>query len=213
MFDLSAADLHKSILGCGDGPASFNAGLTRQGGAVVSVDPVYQFSADQLRDRIHAVYPEVMGQMAQYVSDYVWESIPNLEALGATRMAAMEDFLRDYDAGRSAGRYLCASLPSLPFPDRQFELALVSHFLFLYSAHLDLQQHIDGLRELCRVAEEVRVYPLLSLDGAPSPHLPAVRQALADRGLETALQRVTYQFQKGATEMLVIRARQGATSQ
>lgn len=146
--------------------------------------------------------------MAQHASDYVWgESIPNLETLGATRMAAMEDFLRDYDAGRSAGRYLCASLPSLPFADRQFELALVSHFLFLYSDHLDRQQHIDGLLELCRVAEEVRVYPLLSLDGAPSPHLPAVRQALASRGLETALQRVDYQFQKGATEMLVIRAR------
>tara|TARA_R100000900_G_scaffold146524_2_gene137272 strand:- start:149173 stop:149805 length:633 start_codon:yes stop_codon:yes gene_type:complete len=210
MFDLSAADLHKSILGCGDGPASFNAALTRQGGAVMSVDPVYQFSAEQLRDRIHAVYSEVMGQMAQHVSDYVWESIPNLEALGATRMAAMEDFLRDYDAGRSAGRYLCASLPSLPFADRQFELALVSHFLFLYSDHLNLQQHIDGLRELCRVAREVRVYPLLSLDGRRSPHLSGVRQVLESRGLETDLRPVRYRFQRGATEMLVVRPRAGS---
>ena len=32
MFDLSAADLGRRILGCGDGPASFNAELTAQGG-------------------------------------------------------------------------------------------------------------------------------------------------------------------------------------
>ncbi|MEJ2690734.1 MAG: SAM-dependent methyltransferase, partial [Deltaproteobacteria bacterium] len=32
MFALSKADLQGRILGCGDGPASFNASLSRQGG-------------------------------------------------------------------------------------------------------------------------------------------------------------------------------------
>ena len=33
MFALSAADLQKSMLGCGDGPACFNAQLTKAGRA------------------------------------------------------------------------------------------------------------------------------------------------------------------------------------
>lgn len=37
MFALTEADLHKRILGCGDGPASFNAELTKRGGKVISV--------------------------------------------------------------------------------------------------------------------------------------------------------------------------------
>ena len=43
MFSLSESDLKKTILCCGDGPACFNAELSKVGGTVVSVDPVYQF--------------------------------------------------------------------------------------------------------------------------------------------------------------------------
>ena len=48
MFDLSEQDLNSKILGCGDGPASFNAEMTEIGHSVVSIDPVYQFSAEQI---------------------------------------------------------------------------------------------------------------------------------------------------------------------
>ena len=39
MFDLSAQDLELRILGCGDGPAAFNASMRQRGGRVVSCDP------------------------------------------------------------------------------------------------------------------------------------------------------------------------------
>jgi hypothetical protein len=42
MFALTEVNLRKRILGCGDGPASFNAGLTRRGGAVVSAQGLYR---------------------------------------------------------------------------------------------------------------------------------------------------------------------------
>ena len=35
MFSLSDTDLKRHILGCGDGPASFNASLTEQGGNII----------------------------------------------------------------------------------------------------------------------------------------------------------------------------------
>ena len=49
MFDLTNVDLETQILGCGDGPASFNAEMKALGHTVVSVDPIYQFSADQIK--------------------------------------------------------------------------------------------------------------------------------------------------------------------
>lgn len=206
MFDLTEADLRRSILGCGDGPASFNAELSLVGGKVVSVDPVYQFTGDQIRSRIDEVYPQIISQMEKSADNYLWESIKDVEELGRVRMAAMQQFLTDYDFGLRDGRYQCASLPHLPFADQQFKLALCSHFLFLYSDHFNLEQHIRAMRELCRVAAEVRVYPLVSLDGKESRHLPEVVEDLAESGCITSFRSVSYQFQKGATVMLVVNA-------
>ena len=45
MFDLRPDDLKGRILGCADGPASFNSELTRRGGRVISADPLYELSA------------------------------------------------------------------------------------------------------------------------------------------------------------------------
>ena len=52
------------------------------------------------------------------------------------RMSAMKGFLDDYDLGRYEQRYIAAELPSLPFADGTFALALVSHLLFLYTEQL-----------------------------------------------------------------------------
>jgi hypothetical protein len=41
MFALSDADLRGRVLGCADGPASFNAEATRRGTSIISADPLY----------------------------------------------------------------------------------------------------------------------------------------------------------------------------
>lgn len=204
MFSLTEQDLAGHILGCSDGPASFNAELTNQNGSVISVDPVYHFDSGQLRDRIDEVYPQVMDQVRTHADKYVWQHISDPDDLAATRMQAMNQFLSDYETGRAEGRYQAASLPELPFTDQQFDLALCSHFLFLYSDHLDAQQHVDAMLELARVAKEVRVYPLITLNNAPSPYLSPVLAALSEVGLLTEIRRVGYQFQQGAGHMLVV---------
>ena len=206
LFSLSERDLEKSILGCGDGPASFNGELSSQGGNVISVDPIYCFTAKQLKNRILQVFKEVMQQMQLNKDRYVWDNIGSVKALGKIRMSAMEKFIEDYDLGKKQGRYIEGSLPQLGFNDHQFELALCSHYLFLYSEQISVQAHIDSLQELCRVAKEVRVYPLLTLAGEPSPHLSQVILALGRLNLSVTLVDVSYQFQKGATQMLVIKS-------
>jgi hypothetical protein len=205
MFSLTDADLSKRILGCGDGPASFNAQLTARGGKIISIDPVYQFDAASLQTRIREAYNEIMPQARKNQEKYIWDSIPSVEALGKIRMDAMNIFIADFERGKEEGRYLCEALPRLGFEDDSFDLALCSHYLFLYSDHIGTDEHIASVKELCRVAREARIYPLLTLKGDLSPHLNAVMAALNTSGLTTSLVAVGYQFQKGATQMLVIK--------
>jgi len=204
MFGLTEADLGLRILGCGDGPAAFNASLTGRGGRIVSIDPVYAFDADQIRGRISETYETVMTQLRKNRGDFVWGVIPSVEQLGIVRMSAMETFLDDFDWGKQAGRYIPGELPALPFADGEFDLALSSHFLFLYSDHLSAQFHLETLREMLRVAREVRVFPLVTLANALSPHLHFVTEQLANIGFGVEVRRVLYEFQRGGNEMLVI---------
>ncbi len=204
MFALSEQDLTKDILGCADGPASFNAEMTARGRRVVSCDPLYIFSGREIRRRIDATFATMMSQMPITYTNFVWDAIPSIQALGELRMTAMETFLRDFARGRQRGRYVVSALPHLAFADGAFDLALCSHFFFLYAQHLAEAFHVAALRELCRVATEVRVFPLLDLDGQVSPHLDPALTALRRAGFQAAVRRVPYEFLKGANEMLVI---------
>ena len=136
MFAMSDADLRGRILGCADGPASFNAEATQRGTSVISADPLYRFDGEAIRERVTATYGQIMDQMRSNMHDYLWDEIRSLDELGRLRMETMETFLADYDAGRRDGRYVDAELSDLSFPDGHFDLAVCSHFLFLYSEHL-----------------------------------------------------------------------------
>src|SRR3712207_6785325 len=133
MFDLSAADLDLQILGCGDGPASFNSEMTAAGHRVVSVDPIYAFSKAQVRQRIEQTYQTIVSQLKQNPTRCVWRYFRDPDDLGQARLRTMEQFLEDLDAGVAAGRYVAAALPRLSFVDGQFQLSLCSRLLFLYS--------------------------------------------------------------------------------
>lgn len=202
LFDLSNADLTRSILGCGDGPAGFNAEISAQGGRVVSVDPIYGFSPGEIRSRVDATYATIIGQVKETMHHYVWREFSDADDLGRVRLAAMETFLADYALGLEQGRYVAGSLPHLDFADRQFDIALSSHLLFLYSEQLGRDFHLAAVQELLRVAREVRIFPLLALGGAPSPHLEPVMAQAAAQGVEVELRPVAYEFMVGGNQML-----------
>lgn len=204
MFALTGHDLELRILGCGDGPAAFNARFSQKGGKIVSVDPVYMFDADQIGARIAETYETVIAQTRRNRNEFVWERISSTEELGRVRMKAMETFLADFAIGKREGRYIAGELPFLPFKQATFDLALSSHFLFLYSDHLSAEWHLHAIREMLRVAREVRVFPLLMLGGAMSPHLSFVMERLIADGFSPEINPVPYEFQRGGNEMLVI---------
>ena len=204
MFSLTKKDLRRTILGCADGPASFNADMARQGHRVVSCDPLYQLAVDQIAQRIDATYEEVIGQTRQNQEKFVWDVISSPDELGRVRLAAMNDFLRDYDRGKLDGRYVSAQLPDLPFGASSFDLALCSHFLFLYSDRLSLAFHQQAVEELCRIAREVRIFPLLTYNAEPCAFVTPIADHLKKVGKDVVLEKVPYEFRRGGNMMIRI---------
>ena len=201
-FDLGAIEPGARILDCAAGPASFNAEMTAAGFQITSVDPLYRYSGKDIADRVEDTRIKMIAGLRAAEHRFVFTWHGSIERHEAIRMAAVKTFLVDFDFGKREGRYHAAALPDLPFDDSTFEVALSSHFLFLYSDHFDADQHVTNIVEMMRVAAEARIFPLLDLDGQPSRHITPVRNTLAARGYDSEVQRIDYEFQKGGNEML-----------
>src|SRR5258708_3414958 len=142
MFALSSDDLHARLLGWADGPAHSKPEATAAGLSVVSCDRLSRWSTAQIRGRMGEPSETVIEQTERNRHEFVWTSIRSIEKLRELRMSSMERFLVDYENGRQENRYVDAELPSLPFRDGAFDLALCSHFLFLYSEQLSEDVHV-----------------------------------------------------------------------
>jgi hypothetical protein len=204
MFSLKPEDLLQGVLDCGGGPASFTAELSQKGIKAIAVDPIYAFSGADIRSRFDALVEPMMAQIRASPDDWTWGFHRDADDLCRNRRKALEGFLADYGDVRRAQRYVTAELPALPFESDSFGLVVCSHLLFLYSELLSEDFHIHAVLELCRIAPEVRIFPLLTLARKPSPHLPAITKALESRGLSVRIERVNYELQRGGNEMLRI---------
>lgn len=204
MFDLSAEDLQQRILGVGDGPASFNAEGTAKGYDIVSIDPIYQFSGEEIKQRFEAVVDNIIDQIINTPNNWVWDYHKNPQELKASRVKTTATFVRDYNRGKQEGRYLTQELPNLSFENDSFELVLCSHFLFLYSAQYDCEFHLAAIEEMLRISKEVRIFPLLTLMQEVSPYLDRIIDHCDRLGYSTAVVRVPYELQPGGNKMLKI---------
>jgi hypothetical protein len=143
-------------------------------------------------------------QTRKNAHEFIWTTIKSVDELGRLRMAAMEEFLSDYPSGVSEKRYVDGELPRLPFPDGAFDLALCSHLLFLYSEQLSEDFHVESIRELCRVAGEARIFPLLEHGAIKSRHVEVVSARLAAEGYDVSIRTVPYEFQRGGNQMMSV---------
>jgi hypothetical protein len=76
----------------------------------------------------------------------------------------------------------------------------------LYSEQNSFEFHVDAIVELCRVARETRIFPLLELGSNKSRHLESVCSAIRDLGYIAEVVPVSYEFQVGGNEMLHVHA-------
>lgn len=205
MFNLSDEELNLRILGVGDGPASFNTEMNTLGHTVLSVDPIYSFSRAQIERRIEDNYDTLISQVERKSDNFAWDFFSDPAHWGQYRLETMRKFLEDFEVGKAQGRYLPESLPTLSSTDSQFDLALCSHLLFLYSVQLPFDFHRDSIQELCRVSQEVRIFPLLTLNCERSPYVAPIQSHFLEAGFTVDICRVPYEFQKGGNEMMRIR--------
>ena len=204
MFNLTDLDLAKKIISFGDGPASFNSEMTKRNKKVISIDPIYQFSSQEIKQRIDEIKDTVIEQTKNNAGNFTWETIKNVEELEQIRLSAMADFLQDFENGKNEKRYICHELPGkTEFEDLAFDLGLSSHFLILYP-QLGLDFHIASITEMLRVSKEIRIFPVLNLDAKKSELLADII-AHFKTDFAVQIQKVHYEFQKNGNKMLTIK--------
>lgn len=204
IFALSETNLQQKIISFGDGPASFNAEMTVQQHSVISLDPVYQFSREEIQRRIAETKEIVITQTRSNAANFVWKHIKDVDALARIRMEAMQLFLNDFDAGKKEGRYIPHALPERTgFDDLSFDIGLSSHFLILYD-QLGLDLHLQSITEMLRLCRELRIFPLLNLNAEKSEVLDGIMNYFAPK-YKLDIVQVDYEFQKNGNEMLKIK--------
>jgi hypothetical protein len=62
--------------------------------------------------------------------------------------------------------------------------------------------HRAAIQELCRIAREVRIFPLLALGGHRSPYLDSSVEELRQAGHDVSIEHVPYEFQRGGDQMM-----------
>ena len=203
MFDLNEGELTLKILGCGDGPASFNYECNQRGGNVVSIDPIYNLTRHEIQRRITETYDDVLSQTRKNKEKFKWDRIESVDELGRIRMGAMKLFLDSYEQGKLARNYMPGSLPNLPFADNEFDISLSSHFLFLYTDNLSYGFHVEAINEMLRVSKEARIFPLLDVNANKSPYVERIIAEFQTEEIE--IRKVDYEFQIDGNELLIIR--------
>lgn len=204
MFNLTDEDLSKKILGCGDGPASFNAEGTEKRFNITSVDPIYCFTKEEIEKRIEETYELVLKQTRENSKNFLWKEFKNVEELAEARMKAMKFFLSDYEKGLKEKRYIQGELPNINFLKNTFDLTLCSHFLFLYSDNLTLEFHIESIEEMLKISKEVRIFPIIDNNLNLSKHYDKVVNYFNNKNFIVQEEEVEYEIQKGGNKMLKI---------
>ncbi|WP_276353270.1 SAM-dependent methyltransferase [Cohnella caldifontis] len=204
MFNLTKPELRgRSILDCPAGACSFTAWANRLGADVTASDIAYFHDVEELRKKGVQDLDHAMAKMESVQSSYVWDDFKSIEDLKNHRYQALTDCFNDMKL--HPARYVPATLPSLPFEDKQFDMTLSAHFLFMYSDRLGYDFHVKTIQEMIRVTRrEIRIFPLTNLAAERYDRLDDLLSFAHQQGLSTEEITAGYEFQKGANRMLRI---------
>lgn len=204
-FDLDVDDLPRRIVDVSAGASNFVAEAARRGVQALAVDPAYQDM--RMATRLHQSVADGAQLIAAHSDHFVYDWYGTPARRAEMRHTAMEGFISDCQS--HPDRYQAAALPGLPLATGSYDLALCSHLLFTWANVLDELGHLAALIELARIADEVRVYPLvLQGNGTPVTFMDSLRtRLLKGFGIHSSIERVPYEFQRGACHMLRLRGR------
>jgi len=163
----------KRVLDVAGGVSSFCAEANELGINVTSFDPIYSLAPEKIMERSEPDLESVYSAIGR-APTYRWDFYKNPEYMRALRKRASTFFLSDYKTHPE--RYVAGELPKLPFADGEFDLTLVSYFLFAYQDRLGYEFHRDSILEIMRVTrDEARIYPTVTFEAQPSEYIPMLR--------------------------------------
>lgn len=205
MFELSSLNKTEKILDVASGVSSFCSEARALGYDVTASDRIYCFSSEELEEKCTKDLEVTMEKMIEVKDLFKWKFFKDIEDLRKHRKKAYLEFARDYKE-KGSECYINTAYPISNFKDKQFDISLVSHFLFLYDEFLDYEFHKQVIKELTRiVSKEIRIFPLVNLKGEKSSF---VRKLMSDKEFianKIEVKNVGYEFLSGADEMLVIK--------
>ena len=184
----------KKILDVAGGVSSFCAEANKLGINVTSFDPIYLLPQEEIMERSEPDLESVYKAIGS-VPTYRWDFYKNPEYMRELRKRASTIFLSDYKTHPE--RYVAGELPRLRFADGEFDLTLVSYFLFAYQDQLGYEFHRESILEIMRVTRgEARIYPTVTFEAQPSEYIPMLQA-------DPALQRFEFTEIKTDFEFLV----------
>lgn len=210
MFDLSQDEMNSKILEYGCGPSAVNAEQTQANHKVVSCDPLFVLDKDTLSSKITMIFGDMIEKVKDAEQHYDFSRSGSLDHLLKERRTGMKQFFADYELGKSEDRYLGVVDYHLPFADFAFDFALVSHYLFAELDNQTIDSHLCVIRELARVAKEVRIFPLIDNEGKASDFLGPVLLGLQQDNYGVEVREVAFHLHKEGNAMLRVWAQQCA---
>ncbi|MDI9819386.1 MULTISPECIES: hypothetical protein [unclassified Legionella] len=208
MFDLAGIGKTASILEYGCGPSAVNVELTGQSRRIVSCDPLFNLDKATLYSKVELVFADMVNKITRDQEKFDFSLYGSLDTLISKRRDGMEQFFKDYIEGKKEKRYCGINSYVLPFSDFSFDYALSSHYLFADLDDQDVEFHLEVIRELARVAKEVRIFPLIDRHEKPSPFLGPVLLGLQEENFGIEVKEVAYHLQPSGNAMLRVWAQQ-----
>lgn len=202
MYDLSEGDLKKSIFDFSSGIASFNAEATKRGMHVISCDASYVLSEEKMASYAAQFLQETMSYLKNNPDRLKDSSEVMMRRVIGLWEKTEKMFLQDYASGKAQNRYQPLQFPRLPYVTHQFNLALCTGFIFHHS--LSTKEIAVIVQELCRIAEEIRIFPLLDNYGKMTEELGPLMLMLQKKNYGVEVREVSYETLNGGNAMLRI---------
>ncbi len=202
MFALTDEDLNKSFLEYNSGVSAFNHEVQSKASACVSCDPWYVLDKKSLREKIELNFNARLLELENNLSNLDVSRYGSFEKLVAYRRQGIESFFADFEEGLATKRYLPITVDELPFPDFNFDFALIANNFFADLDYQTVEYHISRIKELARVAKDVRIFPLVDANGEPSSLLGPIIMGLYQDNFRVEVKDVAYYLQHRGNAML-----------
>ncbi|MCP4482279.1 MAG: SAM-dependent methyltransferase [bacterium] len=205
IFKLSKNLLNNnSFLDCPSGASSFTAESNKNNIVATACDCEYSKPFFEIEKKCQNEFKKIKPALSNAEKIFDWTFYQNIENVLTYRKKAYQGYLLDYN--KYPDRYIKGILPHLNFQNEQFDIVLSGHFLFLYADRLSLPFHLMTILELLRVAKkEIRIYPLIGLDGKKYKDINKLLNKIKILGFFPLIKKTNFQFLKNSNELLIIK--------